>query len=91
MPCHAAVVDETSTTDPEKDMASRKPKHPELAAAAGQLAEAAQHVRQAVSQKVEHIEATVSADIDKAKKSAVRNAPVRKTAVKAMASPRESI
>ena len=52
-------------------MSTRKPKSPELAAASANLAEAAQHVRLAVSQKFDEIGAAVSAELDKAKLAAV--------------------
>jgi hypothetical protein len=53
-------------------MTARRTMNPELAAAAAKLAEAAQDVRQAVSQKVDEIGASVSAEIDKAKHNRIR-------------------
>ena len=52
-------------------MVIRKPKNPELAAAANHLAEAAHHVRQAVSQKIDHFGAAAALELDKARQVAL--------------------
>jgi len=49
-------------------MATRKPKNPELAAAANNLGVAARHIRRAVSHKVDEIGASASVDLAKAKR-----------------------
>jgi hypothetical protein len=52
-------------------MATRKPKNPELVAAAGHLADAAHHVREAVSQKIDAFGAAAVVELDKARRSAL--------------------
>ena len=52
-------------------MATRKPKTPELEAAASSLADAAHHVGRAVSQKVDEIGAAAAAELDTARKTAM--------------------
>jgi DNA-binding protein HU-beta len=53
-------------------MATRKPKNSELAQAADNLAEAAQLVGKAVSQKIDEVRNAASAELSKAKDSAVK-------------------
>jgi hypothetical protein len=52
-------------------MATRKPKNPELVAAAGHLADAAHHVREAMSQKLDAFGAAAVVELDKARQSAL--------------------
>ncbi len=52
-------------------MGTRKSKNTELAAAAGNLAEAARHIRQAVSDKVEAIGASASIELGKVRQVAL--------------------
>jgi len=52
-------------------MATRSKKNPELAAAASNIADAAQHIRRAVGKKFDQIGASASAEIGKAKKAAL--------------------
>jgi len=47
-------------------MATRKPKNPELAAAASNLGVAARHLRRAVKHKVDELEASASTELGKA-------------------------
>jgi len=49
-------------------MATRKPKNPELAAAASNLGIAARHIRRAVSHKVDELGASASTELDKARR-----------------------
>lgn len=51
-------------------MATRKPKSPELAAAADELASAVQHIRQAINNKLDEIGTVASAELDKAMQAA---------------------
>jgi DNA-binding protein HU-beta len=51
-------------------MATRKTRNPELAAAAGHLAEAAHLVRQAVSKKIDAFGASAAGELNKAKMAA---------------------
>jgi uncharacterized protein (DUF885 family) len=52
-------------------MATRKPRNPELVAAAGHLADAAHHVREAVSQKIDAFGAAAAGELDKARQAAL--------------------
>lgn len=52
-------------------MATRKPKNPELAAAAKSLASAARHTRKAISQKLDEIGAAASEEMADVKKTAL--------------------
>lgn len=61
-------------------MATRKPKNPELAAAADNLAAAIQHVRIAVTRKVEAIRAAASVEL--AKGSRLLEAELKKVEAK---------
>jgi len=58
-------------TQQEKTMATRKPKNPELAAAAKNLGVAARHIRRAVNQKLDQIGTAASAELAKAKNAAL--------------------
>jgi len=49
-------------------MATRKPKNPELAAAASNLGVAARHIRRAVKHKVDEIGASASTELGKARR-----------------------
>jgi DNA-binding protein HU-beta len=60
-----------TTTNKESSMATRKPKNPELAAAAKNLASAARHTRKAIGQKLDEIGAAASEELTVAKKTAL--------------------
>jgi hypothetical protein len=64
--CTLGIVDPTSQL--EDTMATRKPKNPELAAAADSLAAAAHHVRLAVSKKVDALRASAATELAKGKR-----------------------
>jgi hypothetical protein len=55
----------------ERTMATRKPKNPDLAAAASSLADAVHHIGQAFVKKIDEIGTYVSAELDKARKAAL--------------------
>ena len=65
-------------------MATRKPKNPELAQAADNLAEAAQHVGKAVSKKVDEIKSAASAELAKAKEAALKKGHMAQGKIESM-------